>query len=104
MAAIWMAVSLGILREKEKECMVLEGGNLTEDYGRTIKVRVIHYNVYSKGIGRTIYTLTTLKGASKNKRVPEDVCYVNNFDNPLKSAGTGSGLMPTKGIRLSSKG
>ena len=45
------------------------------------------YNLYvsgPEGIGRTIYTLTTLKGASKNKRVPEDVCYVNNFDNPLK--------------------
>lgn len=45
------------------------------------------YNLYvsgPEGIGRTIYTLTTLKDASKNKRVPEDICYVNNFDNPLK--------------------
>ncbi|MFN4319853.1 MAG: AAA family ATPase [Aquificaceae bacterium] len=53
----------------------------------TLKTEREGYNLYvsgPEGIGRTIYTLTALKDASKSKKVPEDICYVNNFDNPLK--------------------
>lgn len=45
------------------------------------------YNVFVSGpesVGRTVYTLKRLKEASKGKPPPEDVCYVNNFENPLK--------------------
>ncbi len=52
-----------------------------------LKTELEGYNLYvsgPEGIGRTIYTLTRLKEASKNKKIPEDICYVNNFDNPLK--------------------
>ncbi|QWK20090.1 MAG: AAA family ATPase [Hydrogenobacter thermophilus] len=45
------------------------------------------YNVFVSGpesVGRTVYTLKRLKEASQNKPPPEDVCYVNNFENPLR--------------------
>ncbi len=45
------------------------------------------YNLYVSGpesIGRTIYTLKRLRESAKGKKKPEDICYVNNFDNPLR--------------------
>ncbi|MCS7171770.1 MAG: AAA family ATPase, partial [Aquificaceae bacterium] len=45
------------------------------------------YNLYVSGpesVGRTIYTLNRLKEVSKSKEKPEDICCVNNFDNPLQ--------------------
>ncbi len=52
-----------------------------------LKTELEGYNLYvsgPEGIGRTIYTLNMLKKISKDKEKPEDVCYVNNFDNPLR--------------------
>ncbi len=45
------------------------------------------YNIFVSGpesVGRTVYTLKRLREVAKGKMPPEDVCYVNNFDNPLK--------------------
>ncbi|ADC89705.1 peptidase S16 lon domain protein [Thermocrinis albus DSM 14484] len=45
------------------------------------------YNIYVSGpesIGRTTYTLQRLMEAAKDQPVPEDICYVHNFDDPLK--------------------
>ncbi|MDW8066638.1 MAG: AAA family ATPase [Aquificaceae bacterium] len=45
------------------------------------------YNVYVSGpesVGRTTYTLSRLREAAKSKGKPEDICCVNNFDNPLR--------------------
>ncbi len=45
------------------------------------------YNLYVSGpesIGRTIYTLKRLRESARLKKKPEDICYVNNFDNPLR--------------------
>ncbi|RMH81303.1 MAG: ATP-binding protein [Acidobacteria bacterium] len=59
------------------------------------------YNVYVSGpesVGRTEYTLRRIREVAKNKEVPEDICYVNNFDNPLRPkylllpAGVGKSL------------
>ncbi|MFN7065893.1 MAG: AAA family ATPase [Aquificaceae bacterium] len=52
-----------------------------------LKTELEGYNLYvsgPEGIGRTIRTLNALRIVSKDKRKPEDICYVNNFDNPLK--------------------
>lgn len=52
-----------------------------------IKTELEGYNLYvsgPEGIGRTIYTLNVLRKVSKEKEKPEDICYVNNFDNPLR--------------------
>ncbi|MFN3947590.1 MAG: Lon protease family protein [Aquificaceae bacterium] len=52
-----------------------------------LKTELEGYNLYvsgPEGIGRTIYTLNALRKVAKDKKKPEDICYVNNFDNPLK--------------------
>ncbi|MFN3814185.1 MAG: Lon-like protease helical domain-containing protein, partial [Aquificaceae bacterium] len=45
------------------------------------------YNIFVSGpesVGRTVYTLKRLREVAKERIPPEDVCYVNNFDNPLR--------------------
>ncbi len=45
------------------------------------------YNIYVSGpesVGRTVYALRRLREVAKGKEKPEDICYVNNFDNPLR--------------------
>jgi predicted ATP-dependent protease len=52
-----------------------------------LKTELEGYNLYVSGpesIGRTIYTLKRLRESAKEKKKPEDICYVNNFDNPLR--------------------
>lgn len=52
-----------------------------------LKIELEGYNLYVSGpesIGRTIYTLKRLRESAKEKKKPEDICYVNNFDNPLR--------------------
>ena len=43
------------------------------------------YNLYVEGpygVGKTSYTKTALETISKKKKVPNDWCYIYNFDNP----------------------
>ncbi len=43
------------------------------------------YNLYIEGpygVGKTSYTKTALNEISKKKKVPNDWCYIYNFDNP----------------------
>ena len=43
------------------------------------------YNLYVEGpygVGKTSYTKTALETLSKKKKVPNDWCYIYNFDNP----------------------
>jgi len=45
------------------------------------------YNVFVSGpesVGRTLYTLGKLRYAAQGKPPPEDICYVNNFEDPLR--------------------
>lgn len=45
------------------------------------------YNVFVSGpesVGRTLYTLRKLRCAAQDKPPPEDICYVNNFEDPLR--------------------
>jgi predicted ATP-dependent protease len=45
------------------------------------------YNVYVcgiPGVGRTTYTLRKVKEVARSKPTPQDVCYVNNFDDPVR--------------------
>ena len=50
-----------------------------------INVDVKGYNLYIEGpdgVGKTMYTRNYLKSISAKKKVPNDWCYVYNFDNP----------------------
>ena len=43
------------------------------------------YNLYIEGpsgVGKTMYTKNYLDTISKKKKVPQDWCYIYNFDNP----------------------
>jgi len=45
------------------------------------------YNVYVcgiPGVGRTTCTLRKVKEVASQKQTPKDVCYVNNFDDPVR--------------------
>lgn len=45
------------------------------------------YNLYvvgPEGIGRTTYTLSRIREKARLENPPEDICYVNNFDDPTK--------------------
>ena len=45
------------------------------------------YNLYVSGpesVGKLTYALSRLEEIARRKKPPEDICYVNNFDNPLK--------------------
>ena len=53
------------------------------EFGLNIDIK--GYNMYLEGptgIGKTIYARDKLNAAAKNKPVPDDWCYVYNFDNP----------------------
>ena len=50
-----------------------------------IQVNVKGYNIYLEGpsgVGKTMYTKNYLNSISKKKKVPNDWCYVYNFENP----------------------
>ena len=50
-----------------------------------ISVDVKGYNLYIEGpsgVGKTMYTKNYLDTISKKKKVPQDWCYIYNFDNP----------------------
>lgn len=50
-----------------------------------LNVDINGYNLYIEGpsgVGKTMYTKHFLDSISKKKKVPQDWCYVYNFDNP----------------------
>ena len=50
-----------------------------------LNVDVNGYNLYLEGptgVGKTMYTKNYLDTISKKKKVPQDWCYIYNFDNP----------------------
>lgn len=50
-----------------------------------LNVDVNGYNLYLEGpsgVGKTMYTKNYLDKISKNKKVPQDWCYIYNFENP----------------------
>ena len=50
-----------------------------------IQIDVKGYNLYLEGpggVGKTMYTKNYLKQIAKKKKVPNDWCYIYNFDNP----------------------
>lgn len=50
-----------------------------------LNVDINGYNIYLEGpsgVGKTMYTKNYLDTISKKKKVPQDWCYVYNFDNP----------------------
>ena len=53
------------------------------EFGLNVDVR--GYNLYIEGpsgVGKTMYTKNYLNTISKKKKVPQDWCYIYNFDNP----------------------
>src|SRR6056297_2450541 len=61
------------------------------------------YNIYISGVtgsGRSTYAKTIAERKSSEKKVPNDLCYVFNFDNPEKPKALS--LPPGTGIRLDS--
>ena len=50
-----------------------------------INVDIKGYNLYVEGpsgVGKTMYTKNYLNKIAKNKKVPQDWCYIYNFNNP----------------------
>ena len=50
-----------------------------------LNVDINGYNLYIEGpsgVGKTMYTKNYLDTISKKKKVPQDWCYIYNFDNP----------------------
>ena len=50
-----------------------------------LNVDINGYNLYVEGpsgVGKTMYTKHFLDSISKKKKIPQDWCYVYNFDNP----------------------
>ena len=50
-----------------------------------LNVDVNGYNLYLEGpsgVGKTMYTKNYLEKISKNKKAPQDWCYIYNFENP----------------------
>ncbi len=50
-----------------------------------LQVNVKGYNLYLEGpsgVGKTMYTKNHLKAIAKKQKVPNDWCYIYNFDNP----------------------
>ena len=50
-----------------------------------LNVDINGYNLYiegQSGVGKTMYTKNYLDTISKKKKVPQDWCYIYNFDNP----------------------
>ena len=50
-----------------------------------LQVNVKGYNIYIEGpsgVGKTMYTKNYLDTISKKKKIPNDWCYIYNFDNP----------------------
>ena len=50
-----------------------------------LNVDINGYNLYLEGpsgVGKTMYTKDYLTNISKKKKVPQDWCYIYNFDNP----------------------
>ena len=57
-----------------------------------LNVDVNGYNLYLEGpsgVGKTMYTKNYLNKISKNKKVPQDWCYVYNFENPNEPVAIG---------------
>lgn len=53
------------------------------EFGLNVDVR--GYNLYIEGpsgVGKTMYTKNYLNTIAKKKKVPQDWCYIYNFDNP----------------------
>lgn len=53
------------------------------EFGLKIKMR--GYNIYMSGMtgtGKTSYAQNFIKEIARNERIPDDWCYVHNFDNP----------------------
>ena len=53
------------------------------EFGLNVDVR--GYNLYIEGpsgVGKTMYTKNYLNTLAKKKKVPQDWCYIYNFDNP----------------------
>ena len=50
-----------------------------------ISVNIKGYNIYIEGpsgVGKTMYTKNYLRKIAKKKKVPQDWCYIYNFNNP----------------------
>lgn len=50
-----------------------------------LNVDINGYNLYIEGpsgVGKTMYTKNYLDSISKKKKIPQDWCYIYNFDNP----------------------
>ena len=50
-----------------------------------VNVDIKGYNLYIEGpngVGKTMYTKNYLRKIAKKKKVPQDWCYIYNFNNP----------------------
>ena len=50
-----------------------------------VQVEVKGYNIFVEGptgVGKTMYTKNYLETISKKKKIPNDWCYIYNFDDP----------------------
>lgn len=60
---------------------------LEKAFELAFKINDEGYNVYvcgPRGIGRTRYTLKRIQEVSSNFPTPQDICYVNNFEDPAR--------------------
>ena len=60
-----------------------ERGIKALEFGLNVDVK--GYNIYIEGpsgVGKTMYTRNYLEKISKKKKVPQDWCYIYNFENP----------------------
>ncbi|WP_333785057.1 ATP-binding protein [Thermocrinis sp.] len=88
--------------EVEPEEVFLKQDRVERAFDLALSTNSEGYNIFISGpesVGRTTYALRRLKEKAKKEPVPEDLCYVYNFDDPLRPkylllpAGVGKGFV-----------
>ncbi len=89
-------------REVEPEEVFLKQDRVEKAFDLALSTTSEGYNLFISGpesIGRTTYALRRLKEKAQKEPTPEDLCYVYNFDDPLRPkylllpAGVGRGFV-----------
>ncbi|WP_029551728.1 Lon protease family protein [Thermocrinis jamiesonii] len=88
--------------EVEPEELFLKQYRVEKAFDLALSTTSEGYNLFISGpesVGRTTYALRRLKEKAQTEPVPEDLCYVYNFDDPLRPkylllpAGVGRGFV-----------
>jgi len=88
--------------EVEPEEVFLKQDRVERAFDLALSTNSEGYNIFISGpesVGRTTYALRRLREKAQKEPVPEDLCYVYNFDDPLRPkylllpAGVGKGFV-----------